>query len=167
MYDRYESPLGLRYASKEMQGIFSQDKKFKTWRKLWIALAQSEKELGLDITQEQIDELIAHKDDINYDVAKEREKIAKNICRKFSRLPNSGYLQIWMQRMTYQMKDGPIYNEPICKIVNNEPDISLWNNTWLKDELVIGFPTYSMRTDWLVKAYTPIIDIDEVSVFDY
>lgn len=98
---------------------------------------------------------------------KEREKIAKNICRKFSRLPNSGYLQIWMQRMTYQMKDGPIYNEPICKIVNNEPDISLWNNTWLKDELVIGFPTYSMRTDWLVKAYTPIIDIDEVSVFDY
>lgn len=98
---------------------------------------------------------------------KEREKIAKNICRKFSRLPNSGYLQIWIQRMTYQMKDGPIYNEPICKIVNNEPDISLWNNTWLKDELVIGFPTYSMRTDWLVKAYTPIIDIDEVSVFDY
>ena len=78
MYDRYESPLGLRYASKEMQGIFSQDKKFKTWRKLWIALAQSEKELGLDITQEQIDELIAHKDDINYDVAKEREKIVRH-----------------------------------------------------------------------------------------
>ena len=78
MYDRYESPLGLRYASKEMQGIFSQDKKFKTWRKLWIALAQSEKELGLDITQEQIDELIAHKDDINYDVAKEREKIVSH-----------------------------------------------------------------------------------------
>lgn len=78
MYDRYESPLGLRYASKEMQGIFSQDKKIKTWRKLWIALAQSEKELGLDITQEQIDELIAHKDDINYDVAKEREKIVRH-----------------------------------------------------------------------------------------
>ena len=78
MYDRYESPLGLRYASKEMQGIFSQDKKFKTWRKLWIALAQSEKELGLDITQEQIDELIAHKDDINYDVAKERKKIVRH-----------------------------------------------------------------------------------------
>ena len=78
MYDRYESPLGLRYASKEMQGIFSQDKKFKTWRKLWIALAQSEKELGLDITQEQIDELIAHQDDINYDVAKEREKIVRH-----------------------------------------------------------------------------------------
>lgn len=78
MYDRYESPLGLRYASKEMQGIFSQDKKFKTWRKLWIALAQSEKELGLDITQEQIDELIAHKDDINYEVAREREKIVRH-----------------------------------------------------------------------------------------
>lgn len=78
MYNRYESPLGLRYASKEMQGIFSQDKKFKTWRKLWIALAQSEKELGLDITQEQIDELIAHKDDINYEVAREREKIVRH-----------------------------------------------------------------------------------------
>lgn len=78
MYDRYESPLGLRYASKEMQGIFSQDKKFKTWRKLWIALAQSEKELGLDITQEQIDELITHKDDINYEVAREREKIVRH-----------------------------------------------------------------------------------------
>ena len=78
MYDRYESQLGLRYASKEMQGIFSQDKKFKTWRKLWIALAQSEKELGLDITQEQIDELITHKDDINYEVAREREKIVRH-----------------------------------------------------------------------------------------
>ena len=55
--DRYESPLAKRYASKEMQYIFSADKKFKTWRKLWIALAESEKELGLDITQEQIDEL--------------------------------------------------------------------------------------------------------------
>ena len=72
--DRYESPLAKRYASKEMQYIFSADKKFKTWRKLWIALAESEKELGLDITQEQIDELKSHVDDINYEVAKEREK---------------------------------------------------------------------------------------------
>ena len=72
--DRYISPLSERYASKEMQYIFSQDMKFRTWRRLWIALAEVEKELGLPITQEQIDELIAHKDDINYDVAKERER---------------------------------------------------------------------------------------------
>lgn len=72
-HDIYESPLAQRYASKEMQYIFSPDKKFKTWRKLWIALAESEKELGLDITQEQIDELIAHQDEINYEVAKKRE----------------------------------------------------------------------------------------------
>ena len=74
MYDRYVSPLSERYASKEMQYIFSQDMKFRTWRRLWIALAETEKELGLNITQEQIDELKAHADDINYDVAKAREK---------------------------------------------------------------------------------------------
>ena len=72
--DRYVSPLSERYASKEMQYIFSPDKKFRTWRKLWIALAETEKELGLPITQEQIDELKAYQDDINYDVAKAREK---------------------------------------------------------------------------------------------
>ena len=76
--DRYTSPLSERYASKEMQYIFSQDMKFKTWRKLWIALAEAEHELGLDITQEQIDELKAHQDDINYDVAKEREKLVRH-----------------------------------------------------------------------------------------
>ena len=72
--DRYVSPLSERYARKEMQYIFSPDMKFRTWRRLWIALAETEKELGLNITQEQIDELKAHKDDINYDVAKERER---------------------------------------------------------------------------------------------
>ena len=72
--DRYTSPLSERYASREMQYIFSQDMKFRTWRRLWIALAETEKELGLNITQEQIDELKAHADDINYDVAKAREK---------------------------------------------------------------------------------------------
>ena len=66
--------MSERYASKEMQYIFSQDMKFRTWRRLWIALAETEKELGLNITQEQIDELKAHADDINYDVAKAREK---------------------------------------------------------------------------------------------
>ena len=72
--DRYTSPLSERYASREMQYIFSQDMKFRTWRKLWIALAETEKELGLHITQEQIDEMKAHAEDINYDVAKAREK---------------------------------------------------------------------------------------------
>ena len=78
--DRYVSPLSERYASKEMQYIFSPDKKFRTWRRLWVALAETEMELGLSqdgkpvITQEQIDELKEHLDDINYDVAKEREK---------------------------------------------------------------------------------------------
>lgn len=71
--DRYVSPLSERYASREMQEIFSQDKKFRTWRRLWIALAESEKELGLPITQEQIDELKAHADDINYEDARRRE----------------------------------------------------------------------------------------------
>ena len=78
--DTYISPLSERYSSKEMQYIFSQDKKFSTWRKLWIALAETEKELGLEsggkpvITDEMIEEMKAHIYDINYDVAKEREK---------------------------------------------------------------------------------------------
>ena len=76
--DRYVSPLSERYASKEMQYIFSPDKKFKTWRKLWIALAEAEHELGLNITQEQIEELKAHADDINFEVAKEREKMVRH-----------------------------------------------------------------------------------------
>ncbi|MBR6004554.1 MAG: adenylosuccinate lyase, partial [Lachnospiraceae bacterium] len=81
---RYISPFSERYASTEMQYIFSQDKKFSTWRKLWIALAETEMELGLSqdgkpvITQEMIDEMKAHIDDINYDVAKEREKLVRH-----------------------------------------------------------------------------------------
>lgn len=82
--DRYNSPLSERYASKEMQYIFSPDMKFRTWRKLWIALAETEMELGLSengkpvITQEQIEELKSHADDINYEVAKEREKLVRH-----------------------------------------------------------------------------------------
>ena len=72
--DVYESPLNSRYASREMKYIFSPDFKFRTWRKLWIALAESEQELGLPITDEQIAELKAHADDINYDVAEARER---------------------------------------------------------------------------------------------
>ena len=79
--DKYVSPLSERYASKEMQFIFSPDMKFQTWRKLWIALAETEQELGLKdadgnprITDEQIAELESHREDINYDVAKARER---------------------------------------------------------------------------------------------
>lgn len=74
MSTNYTSPLSERYPSKEMKQIFSPDMKFKTWRRLWIALAEAEKELGLDITDHQIEELKKYKDDINYDVAKQREK---------------------------------------------------------------------------------------------
>ncbi len=77
-HDKYMSPLSERYASKEMQYVFSPDKKFCTWRKLWIALAETEKELGLPITEEQIEELKSHAEDINYDVAKEREKLVRH-----------------------------------------------------------------------------------------
>ncbi len=72
--DRYVSPLSERYASREMQYIFSPDMKFKTWRRLWVALAKAEQRQGLAITDAQVEELEAHQDDINYDVAKEREK---------------------------------------------------------------------------------------------
>jgi len=78
MKNTYESPLNSRYASKEMQFLFSPDNKFRSWRRLWIALAESEKELGLPITQEQIDELKSHKDDINYDVAEREERVVRH-----------------------------------------------------------------------------------------
>lgn len=78
MKNSYESPLNSRYASKEMQFLFSPDNKFRSWRRLWIALAESEKELGLSITEEQIDELKLHKDDINYDAASREERIVRH-----------------------------------------------------------------------------------------
>ena len=77
-HNSYISPLSTRYASSEMQHIFSDDFKFRTWRKLWIALAKAENTLGLDVTKEQIAELEAHKDDINYEVAQEREKLVRH-----------------------------------------------------------------------------------------
>ena len=77
-YKIYQSPLSLRYASKQMQYIFSDEKKFITWRKCWVALAQAEKELGLHITDEQIQELQDHMEDINFEVANEREKIVRH-----------------------------------------------------------------------------------------
>ena len=73
MHEIYENPLCKRYASREMQEIFSDNRKFSTWRRLWVALAESEKELGIDITDEQIAEMKAHIDDIDYEVAEKRE----------------------------------------------------------------------------------------------
>ena len=77
-HDRFQSPFSTRYASPEMQYLFSEDKKFKTWRKLWITLADCEKELGLDITDQQIAEMKEHAEDINYDVAEAREKVVRH-----------------------------------------------------------------------------------------
>jgi adenylosuccinate lyase len=78
MYTSYESPFCTRYASEEMQYIFSADKKFKTWRRLWIALARAEHKLGLPVTAEQVAELEAHADEINYEVAEERERLVRH-----------------------------------------------------------------------------------------
>jgi adenylosuccinate lyase len=74
MRESYENPLITRYAGKKMSYLFSDDKKFKTWRKLWIALAEAEHEMGLPVSEEQVGELKAHAEDINYDVAEAREK---------------------------------------------------------------------------------------------
>lgn len=77
-YNSYESPFCTRYASREMQYVFSADKKFTTWRKLWVALARAEMKLGLPVTQKQVDELEAHIDDIDYKAAEEREKLVRH-----------------------------------------------------------------------------------------
>ena len=76
--DGYTSPLSTRYASKEMQYLFSDNNKFRTWRKLWIALAKAEHQLGLNVSQEQIRQLEAHAEEINYDVAEAREKLVRH-----------------------------------------------------------------------------------------
>ena len=101
------------------------------------------------------------------DTTEKRETMAKNICNKFSRLPNIGYLQLWMQRITFQMNTPMGYTEALCKIVENKPNVQIWNNEWLKDEYTAEFPLYSMCTNWIRDMFTPIINIDEVSIFDY
>ena len=74
MTDRFESPLSTRYASQRMTSLFSQDTRYRTWRRLWAVLARTEMELGLPITQAQVDELFAHTDDIDYELVRQREK---------------------------------------------------------------------------------------------
>lgn len=91
MKDTYETPLNSRYASREMQYIFSPDRKFTTWRKLWIALAESEMELGLPITQAQVDELKAHVNDIDYEAARRHEeRVRHDVMRTFTRTATFG-----------------------------------------------------------------------------
>ena len=95
-----------------------------------------------------------------------REKTVQSIYDKFKIIPNIGELQVWMQHITYQMPNGIHYSEPLCKIVSGEQGISLWNNEWIRDDLKLGFPQYTICTDWLRDHFTPVIDIDEVSLFD-
>lgn len=96
----------------------------------------------------------------------QREKTVRFIYDKFSQMPIIGEVQIWMQHITYQMPHVINYTEPLCRIVANEPDVSLWNIEWLKKEYRIGFPQYKICTDWLRDSFTPVIDIDEVSLFE-
>lgn len=96
----------------------------------------------------------------------EREEIVNDIYKKFQMIPNIGELQIWMQRITYQWSNPINYTESICKIVANVPDVMLWNNEWVADVYKDGFPQYEICTNWLRDCYTPVIDIDEVSLFD-
>lgn len=97
---------------------------------------------------------------------KEKVRIVNDIYHKFQRFPNIGEIQIWMQHITYQMPDFVDYDEGICRIVNKESGVELWNNDWVADDYKRDFPQYDICTDWLLDSFTPVIDIDEVSLFD-
>lgn len=96
----------------------------------------------------------------------EREKVVNAIYNKFQRFPNIGEIQIWMQHITYKSPHPISYTEDLCKIVSNEPGVELWNNDWVDDAFKIDFPQYQICTDWIRNRFTPIIDIDEVSLFE-
>ncbi len=95
-----------------------------------------------------------------------REQIVKDIYKKFQRFPNIGEVQIWLQRITYDLRYPIAYTEDICKIVNNEPNVKLWNNDWVADKYKVAFPQHKICTDWIRNCYTPVINIDEVSLFN-
>lgn len=97
----------------------------------------------------------------------ERKDIVNSLYKKFERLPNIGELQIWLQHITYKMLGTIDYTEPICKIVAGVPEVKLWNLEWLADEYKADFPLNSICTDWIRDSFTPVIDIDEISLFDY
>lgn len=96
----------------------------------------------------------------------ERLQIVNDIYTKFQRFPNIGEIQIWMQHITYKLPHPIAYTEDICKIVSNEAGVELWNNDWVDDAYKSAFPQYKICTDWIRNSFTPIIDIDEVSLFD-
>ena len=96
-----------------------------------------------------------------------RKEIVNDLYDKFERLPNIGELQIWLQRITYKMPDSIAYTEPICKIVADAADVILWNLDWVADEYKKDFPLKSICTDWIRDSFTPEIDIDEISLFDF
>lgn len=97
----------------------------------------------------------------------DRTTIVKNVYTKFERLPNIGELQIWLQRITYKLVNSIKYTEPICRIVANESEVELWNLDWVSDEYKKDFPLMSICTDWIRDSYTPVINIDEISLFEY
>lgn len=96
----------------------------------------------------------------------EREQIVNDIYTKFLRFPNIGEIQIWIQRIAYNLPHPIPYTEDICKIVNNETGVKLWNNDWVNDKYKKAFPQNKICTEWLRDNYTPVIDIDEVCLFN-
>ena len=96
----------------------------------------------------------------------EREKIVNDIYGKFQRFPNIGEIQIWLQHITYKLPHPIPYTEDLCRIVANEVGVLLWNNDWVADQYKIAFPQDKICTDWIRNNFTPVIDIDEVSLFD-
>ena len=100
------------------------------------------------------------------ETTEDRVRVVKSVYRKFKMIPNIGELQIWMQHITYQMPEGIDYTEPLCKIVAGEKGIKLWNNDWVKKDYRKGFPQNKICTEWLRDCFTPVIDIDEVSLFE-
>lgn len=101
-----------------------------------------------------------------YSFSDEREKIVRLIYEKFQRFPNIGELQIWLQRIAFKLPTPIKFSEKICKIVANEPNVHLWNNAWLKAEFSNGFPDKLLCNSAIRDKLTPIIDVDEVSLFD-
>lgn len=95
-----------------------------------------------------------------------RTETVRAIYEKLKKTPNIGELEVWMQHITYQMRPGINFSEPLCKIVAGEVNISLWNNDWVKDELKAEFPQNKICTNWIRDSFTPVINIDEVSLFD-
>ena len=96
----------------------------------------------------------------------ERERIVNNVYAKFQRFPNIGEIQIWIQRIAFNLPHPVTYTENICKIVNGETGVNLWNNDWVDEPYKGAFPQYKICTEWVRDSYTPVIDIDEISLFN-